>query len=100
MVAASVRELPAEAVAADPTCAARAEAMLVDLAGTHDAKKLRQLGRHILHVLDPEQADRRLGRQLEREERAATRRPSSSCTTTATAPTAVGSASPGSTPRS
>ena len=45
----------------------------MDLARTHDARKLRQLGRHILHVLDPEQADRRLGRQLEREERAATR---------------------------
>jgi len=73
VVAASVRELPAEAVAADPTCVGRAEAMLVDLARTHDAKKLRQLGRHILHVLDPEQADRRLGQQLEREERSASR---------------------------
>ena len=31
------------------------------------------LGRHILHVLDPEAADRRLGQQLEREERAAAR---------------------------
>jgi Domain of unknown function (DUF222) len=46
---------------------------LLELALVHDARRLKQLGRHMLHVLDPDAADRRPGRELEREERAAAR---------------------------
>src|SRR3954452_14217313 len=73
VVVAAVQALPADAVTDDPSCVSRAEAALLDLATVHDAKRLKQLGRHILHVLDPEAADRRLGRSLEREEQTAAR---------------------------
>jgi hypothetical protein len=50
-----------------------AEQHLVDLAGRHDARELRVLGRRVLEVVDPDAADEELGRQLVREEREARR---------------------------
>ena len=73
VIVAAVQALPADAVTHDPSCVGRAETALLDLARVHDARRLKRLGRHILHVLDPDAADRRLGRQLEREEQAAAR---------------------------
>jgi hypothetical protein len=73
VVVAAVRALPTDAVAEDPTCPAQAEATLLDLARAHDARTLKALGRHLLHVLDPDAAEGRLGRQLEPDERAAAR---------------------------
>jgi hypothetical protein len=61
-------ELPAEL---DPEVVAKAEAQLLDLAGDHDAKALRVLGRRILEVVSPETADAHEAKLLEKEERAA-----------------------------
>jgi hypothetical protein len=69
----AVETLPAEVVDAEPGLFRRAEAHLLELARTCDAKKLRALGRHLLEVLDPDGAEERLGRQLEAEEAAAAR---------------------------
>jgi hypothetical protein len=69
----AVQTLPAAAVTEDPTLPARAEAFLLHQATTQDAKKLRLLARHLLDVLDPDDADQRLGRRLEAEEAAAAR---------------------------
>ena len=57
-----------------PTDRARAEDHLITLAGAHDAKQLRILGRRILEVLDPDAADEQEGRALEAEETTAARR--------------------------
>ncbi|MDX6326263.1 MAG: hypothetical protein QOK15_2617, partial [Nocardioidaceae bacterium] len=46
----------------------RAEAHLLGEATRHDAKRLRLLARHLLHVIDPEAADAELARRLDREE--------------------------------
>ncbi len=52
----------------------RGEAHLVAKARDFDAKALRRCGRHLLEVLAPDEADRRLGEQLEAEEREAKRK--------------------------
>ncbi|MEO5709673.1 MAG: DUF222 domain-containing protein [Nocardioidaceae bacterium] len=51
----------------------RAEKHLVHLAGQHDAKELRTLGRRVFEVVDPEAADLAEGLHLERGERSAAR---------------------------
>ena len=55
----------------DPDLVARAEAHLVGQAAHFDAIALRNLGRGLLHVIDPEAADAHEARLLEREEREA-----------------------------
>jgi hypothetical protein len=50
------------------------EAHLLGLCGEFDATALAVLGRHLLEVLDPADAERRLGAKLTREERAAARK--------------------------
>ncbi|WP_084678640.1 HNH endonuclease signature motif containing protein [Actinopolymorpha alba] len=47
------------------------EARLLQLATQHDPKELRQLGIHLYETIDPEDAERRLGEQLERERKRA-----------------------------
>jgi hypothetical protein len=71
VITTAVAALPETATTADPTLAGRAEKHLLDLAAVHDARVLRRLARHVLHVLDPDAADQALGRRLEAEERAA-----------------------------
>lgn len=51
----------------------RGESHLVKLGRSHDAKQLRRLGKHLLEVIDPEGADRKLADQLEAEEATAAR---------------------------
>jgi hypothetical protein len=48
----------------------RGEAALLDHAGSFDATDLARMGRHLAHVVDPDGADRRLERELDRDERA------------------------------
>src|SRR5215218_90382 len=48
----------------------RGEATLLDHAGAFDATDLARTGRHLVHVVDPDAVDRKLERQLDREERA------------------------------
>lgn len=67
----SVTALPASVTIEDRE---RAEAHLLDEATRHDAKALKLLARHLLHVIDPEAADAELLTRLEREEAAAARR--------------------------
>src|SRR5262245_26718317 len=55
----------------DAAIASQAEQRLLELAGDHDAKALRILGRRILEVVSPETADAHEAKLLEREERAA-----------------------------
>src|SRR5262249_18939022 len=55
----------------DPELVERAEQQLLVLAGDHDAKALKILGRRILEVVSPETADAHEAKLLEREERAA-----------------------------
>ena len=52
----------------------RAERHLLDEASRHDAKRLKVLGKHLLHVIDPDAADEELARRIEAEEAAAARR--------------------------
>jgi hypothetical protein len=49
----------------------RGERLMLTHAGRLDATDLARTGRHLVHVVDPTAEDRRLERQLEREERAA-----------------------------
>ena len=49
------------------------EAHLVALGRTYDARQLRRLGKHLLEVIDPHAAERRIGEQLDAEEAAAAR---------------------------
>ena len=49
---------------------ARGEATLLEHAGSFDATDLARSGRHLVQVVDPDAADRKLERQLDREERA------------------------------
>jgi hypothetical protein len=49
----------------------RGEATLLEQAGSLDASDLARTGRHLVHVVDPDAEDRRLERQLDREERTA-----------------------------
>lgn len=53
----------------DPDLAVKAEQHLLDLAAVHDAKALKNLGRHLLDVVAPEDAEEEIAKQLEREER-------------------------------
>ena len=68
-IVAAVDALPQEV--ADQ--AAQAEAHLLGLAQEHDAKALRALGKHLLEVVAPDQADELIARKLEQEEREAAR---------------------------
>src|SRR5919107_3104938 len=52
----------------------RAEKHLITLAGEHDAKALKLLGRRVFEVLDPDPADEQEGRRLQAEEDAAARK--------------------------
>jgi hypothetical protein len=63
---ASVRDLPSS-----EALRARGEQVLVQHAGSFDASDLARTGRHLVHVVDPDADDRRLERELDREERAA-----------------------------
>ncbi len=67
----SVAALPA-AVGAE--LRATAETHLLTEAQIHDAAALKVLGKHLHHVIDPDQADARLAHALEREETLARRR--------------------------
>jgi len=49
----------------------RGEQTLLEQAGSLDASDLARTGRHLVHVVDPDAADRKLERALVREERAA-----------------------------
>ena len=53
----------------DPDITLKAEQHLLELAADHDAKALKQLGRHILEVASPDAADAHEAKLLEREER-------------------------------
>jgi hypothetical protein len=64
----------AEAVAADPSIPERAEKHLITLAADYDARALKNLGRHVLDVLDPDAADVQRGKKLEAQEAAAARK--------------------------
>ena len=70
-IVAALERLPESA---DATDRARAEQHLLGLAADHDAGWLARFGRKIGEVLDPDEADRRLGERLAAEERAAARR--------------------------
>jgi hypothetical protein len=48
---------------------ARGEEVLLEYAGAFDATDLARTGRHLVHVVDPDAEDRRLEKQLDREER-------------------------------
>jgi hypothetical protein len=48
----------------------RGEATLLDHAGQLDATDLTKTGRHLVHVVDPDRQERRLERQMDRDERA------------------------------
>ena len=63
--------LPADS---GPEILAKAEAHLLSEARQFDAQRLAVLGKRVLAVVDPDAADRKLGRQLEDEERQARRR--------------------------
>jgi hypothetical protein len=65
----AVEDLPADEVTEEQREAAQRH--LVDLAADHDAKQLRILARRLFEVLAPEEADKREGEALEREERRA-----------------------------
>ena len=67
----AVDALPAWVGSADRE---RAEKHLLAEAATHDALKLRILGKRLLEVVDPDAADAELARQLEAEERDAARK--------------------------
>ncbi len=57
----------------DPDQRRKAEEHLLGEASTHDARALVVLGRHLLHVIDPDLADTLLARRLEAEEATAAR---------------------------
>ena len=71
VILAAVDALPASVGAADRE---RAEKHLLVEAGTHDAHKLKVLGKRLLEVIDPEAADAELARLLDAEERNAARK--------------------------
>ena len=64
VIVAAVDALPTEVVDRAPD----AEAHLLSLAEQHDARALRALGRHLLEVVAPDEADALIARHLEREE--------------------------------
>jgi hypothetical protein len=65
----AVEDLPAEEVT--PADRDRAQRHLIGLAADHDAKQLRVLALRLFEVLAPEEADKREGEALERQERRA-----------------------------
>jgi hypothetical protein len=65
VILATVETLPTS-----PVLRAKGEAILVDHAGSLDATELAKTGRHLVQVIDPDAVDRRLERELAREERA------------------------------
>lgn len=65
----AIQDLPADEVTEEQRVLAQRH--LVTLAAEHDAKQLRILARRIFEVLAPDEADRREGEALEREERRA-----------------------------
>ncbi|MGI8576601.1 MAG: DUF222 domain-containing protein [Nocardioidaceae bacterium] len=69
-IATALSELPVET---DVDARVVAERVLVDQASDHGPATLARLGHRILDVIDPDEADRRLGAVLDREERQATR---------------------------
>ena len=71
VIVSAVDALPAFVGPADRR---RAEQHLIDLAKLHDAKRLKILGKHLLHVIDPDGADEELAKRLEAEEAAAARK--------------------------
>lgn len=64
-----IEDLPADEVTEDDRRLAQQH--LIKLAGDHDAKQLRILGRRIFEVLAPTETDKREAEALEREERRA-----------------------------
>ena len=52
----------------------KGEQHLLERAGEFNAAELARMGRHLFEVLDPEEADRRLGKKLAEEQRAADRK--------------------------
>ena len=58
-----------EALPVGDTIRARGESTMLDHAGSLDATDLARTGRHLVHVVDPDAVDRKLERQLAREER-------------------------------
>lgn len=68
----ALEDLPAGEVGPEQRVAAQEH--LVGLAHEHDAKQLRVLARRLFEVLAPDEADRREGEALEREERRARER--------------------------
>ena len=58
-----------EALPSGTAVRARGEQTLLEHAGSFDATDLARTGRHLVHVVDPDAADRKLERQLDREER-------------------------------
>ncbi len=91
-ICAAVEELPA-----DPGVRALCEKELVGLAEHYDAKGLKEQGRKVLAIVDPDAADAHLGKLLEREERAAAKATSFSIWETGdgTVPRQVHAADPG-----
>src|SRR5215468_5636465 len=68
VIARSVADLPDEAADWVP---AAAEQELIGLAEQYDPRILAKLGRRIINVVDPDRGDEILGRQLERQDKAA-----------------------------
>jgi hypothetical protein len=68
VIARSVADLPEEAADWVP---AAAERELLDQAEQHDPQVLAKIGRRIITVVDPDRGDELLGKQLERQDRAA-----------------------------
>ena len=73
VIVAAVADLPDDVGPADRR---RAEEHLIGLARDYDARILRRLGRRVFEVIAPDEADRREGAALEREEALARRRTS------------------------
>jgi hypothetical protein len=59
-----------DALPSGPAVRSRGEQTLLDHAGSFDATDLTRTSRHLVHVVDPDATDRKLERQLDREERA------------------------------
>src|SRR3954447_20174451 len=59
-----------DALPSGPAVRARGEQTLLEHAGSFDATDLARTGRHLVQVVDPDAADRKLERQLDRQERA------------------------------
>src|SRR3954452_15745037 len=59
-----------EALPSGTAVRTRGEQTLLEHAGAFDATDLARTGRHLVHVVDPDAVDRKLERQLDREERA------------------------------